>query len=63
MSAILYMIVFAGLVTIGVMVAGGIAMARGGSFDEHYSASLMEARVITQAIAVGLIIVALLFWA
>ncbi len=63
MSAIFYMIVFAGLVTIGVMVAGGVAMARGGSFDDNYSASLMEARVITQAIAVGLIIVALLFWA
>jgi len=62
MSAITVFVIIIGLAAFGVMVAGGLSMARGGSFDELHSAQLMEARVIVQAIAVGLIAVALLFW-
>lgn len=62
MSAITIFVILIGLTAFAVMVVGGVSMARGGSFDEHHSAQLMEARVIVQAIAVGLIAIALLFW-
>jgi len=62
MSAITLFVILIGLAAFAVMVAGGFSMARGGSFDELHSAQLMEARVIIQAIAVGLIAIALLFW-
>ena len=62
MSAITLFVILIGLAAFAVMVAGGFSMARGGSFDELHSAQLMEARVIVQAIAVGLIAIALLFW-
>ena len=62
MSAISLFVVIIGLAAFAVMMAGGVSMARGGSFDELHSAQLMEARVIVQAIAVVLIAVALLFW-
>ena len=62
MSGITFFVVVALLVTLGILAAGGVAMARGGKFDEHYSAPLMEARVIVQALAVGLIAIAAIFW-
>ena len=62
MSAITVFVVLALIVTLGILAAGGVAMARGGKFDEHYSAPLMEARVIVQGLAIGLIAIAAVFW-
>ncbi len=62
MSAITFFVVLALLVTIGILAAGGVAMARGGKFDEQHSAQLMEARVIVQGVAIALIAIAAIFW-
>jgi len=62
MGAMDFMIVVGLLAVVAVMTFGGYSMARGGQYDDSHSFELMEARVIVQAITVGLIIIALLFW-
>jgi hypothetical protein len=37
-------------------------MARGGRYDRAHSFPLMEAEVIVQALAIGLLLIAALFW-
>lgn len=62
MSAIFYLVLFAFIATAGITLAGNLSMAKGGQFDENYSAPLMGARVIVQGIAIGLLVIAALFW-
>lgn len=53
-------IVIAMVATLGVLIAGMIGMASGGAFNQRYANKLMRARVLLQAIAVGLFAIALL---
>lgn len=62
MSPMILLITLGVLATVGVMVAGGYSMARGGRYDEAHGFPLMEARVVLQALTVGLVIIATLFW-
>jgi hypothetical protein len=62
MEAISIIVLMLALATFGVMVAGSISMFRGGRYDALHALPLMEARVITQAIAIALLVIALLFW-
>ena len=49
-----FIIIFS-LATLGVLIAGLIVMARGGKVSKKYSNKLMIARVVMQAIAIGVI--------
>ena len=62
MSGIAFFVVVATLAAIGVLLAGGASMARGGKYDEAHAFPLMEAEVIVQGLVVGLVIIAALFW-
>ena len=62
MNVIAMFIVFALIVSLGVLIAGSISMAKGGQFDEAHSFPLMEAEVILQAIVVGMLLIAALVW-
>lgn len=62
MTGIAYFIIFATIVSLGILVAGGISMARGGKYDEAHAFPLMEAEVIVQALVVGLLLIAAFFW-
>ena len=62
MSGIGFFIVLAGLAAVGVLMAGGVSMARGGKYDEAHAFPLMEAEVIVQGLVVGLVVIAALFW-
>lgn len=62
MTAIAYLILFTALVTLGITFFGSVSMARGGEFDDRHSTSLMGARVLVQAVAIGLLIIAAVFW-
>ena len=62
MGAMDYLIVIGLFVVIAVMSFGGYSMARGGKYDDSHAFELMEARVIVQAITIGLILIALFFW-
>lgn len=62
MNMMLFLIVATVLATFGVMVAGVVSMLRGGQYDAVHELPFMEARVILQATAVGMIIIATLFW-
>lgn len=62
MSGIAFFIILAGLASLGVFIAGGISMARGGRYDRTHVIPLMEAEVIVQALVVGMVIIAALFW-
>ena len=50
------------LATLGVLIAGAYSMARAGHYDEVHAFPLMEARVVLQALTVGLVVIAALFW-
>ena len=62
MSGIIFFIVLATLVSLGILVAGGISMARGGKYDEAHAFPLMEAEVIVQGLVVGMLLIAAFFW-
>jgi len=62
MSIMTFFIILAFLATFLVLLAGGLSMVRGGKFDWAHSGEFMEGRVIMQAIALALIILAALFW-
>ena len=63
MSAIVFFVILATLATLAIFIAGGISMSRGGRYDAAHAFPLMEAEVIVQAIAVGLVVIAAAFWA
>jgi hypothetical protein len=62
MSGIAFFIVLATLASVAIVVAGGISMAKGGNYDRVHAFPLMEAEVIVQALVVGMVIIAGLFW-
>lgn len=51
------LIVIAILATVGVLMVGLFAMARGGKFNSKYSNKLMRARIVFQFLAVILIVI------
>ena len=51
----------AALITLGILVAGMGSMIRGGEFNQKYGNKLMQWRVVAQAVALGLVMLALLF--
>ena len=59
-GAFVIFIVIVMVLTLGVLVAGVIGMATGGEFNRRYANKLMRARVLFQAIAVGLFAIILL---
>jgi len=63
MSGIAFFIILATLASVAIGVAGGVSMARGGKYDRTHALPLMEAEVIVQALVVGMVIIAGLFWA
>ncbi len=54
------LIVLAMLMTFGILAAGMVGMIRGGEFNRKYGNKLMQWRVVMQAIALGLVALALL---
>ena len=62
MSAITFFIVLSALASLGILIAGGVSMARGGEYDDAHALPLMGAGVVVQALAVGLLMIAALFW-
>jgi len=53
-----YLVGVAMLATLGVLFAGIFTMVRGGEFNKKYGNKLMRLRVICQAVAVGLFLIA-----
>lgn len=53
-------IVIVMVATLGVLIVGVIGMASGGGFNQRYANKLMRARVLLQAIAVGILAILLL---
>ena len=51
----------AALATLGILVTGMVAMIRGGEFNQKYGNRLMRWRVVAQVIALGLVMLAMLF--
>ncbi len=51
------LIVIALVATLAVLLAGVVAMLRGGAFNAKYGNKLMRARIAMQALAVGLMFV------
>ena len=62
MGAINILVMLTAIAVLSVLIAGGYSMARGGRFDLVHGFPLMEARVILQAIAISLIVIAIMFW-
>jgi len=62
MSGILFFIVLAAIASLVILIAGGVSMARGGKYDEAHALPLMEAEVIVQALAIGMLLIAAFFW-
>ena len=62
MNIMTFFIVLAFLATVAVLIAGGISMVYGGKFDWEHSGQFMEGRVLLQAVALALIVIAALFW-
>lgn len=59
MTLLTTVVVLAMLATIGALLTGVGSMAHGGVFDRKHSAQFMSARIILQAVAVGLMLAAL----
>jgi len=62
MGAIVFFIVVAFLATMGMLVAGGISMLKGGEYDEQHSVEFMEGRIALQAVTLGLVAIAAFAW-
>ncbi|MCK4706637.1 MAG: HIG1 domain-containing protein [Gammaproteobacteria bacterium] len=62
MSVITLFVIIAFLGTIGMLVAGGMSMIKGGEYDLTHSAEFMEGRILLQAITLGLILIAVFAW-
>lgn len=62
MNTIVFFIVVATLATVGILMAGGVSMLRGGDYDRTHAFPLMEARVIAQTLAIFLMFIGILFW-
>ena len=50
-------VILALFATVAVLLAGVVAMLRGGAFNAKYGNKLMRARIAMQALAVGLMLV------
>ncbi len=59
MKMLTILIILALIATVVSMIVGVGSMGRGGEFDDKYSGRFMNARVIFQAIALVLLIIAL----
>ena len=64
LSVLLKVLVGIALVaTVGALVAGVVAMARGGSFDARWGNKLMRLRIVAQGAAVALLaVLAVVMW-
>lgn len=56
------LVVIALIGTVAALLAGVVAMARGGDFNRKWGNALMRARVAMQALAVGLMLVLYLLY-
>ena len=56
-----FLVALAALMTLGILVAGMVAMIRGGEFNRKYGNKLMQWRVMAQVVALGLVMIALFF--
>ncbi len=54
------LVIVAALITLGVLVTGILAMARGGEFNRKHSNRLMRLRVVAQCIALVLFAIAMM---
>ena len=62
MSGIHVFIIIAFMVTVAVMIAGEVSMARGGKFDQQHEGDFMSARVLMQLFTLGVAILGAVFW-
>ena len=62
MAGILFFVVLAAIASLGILIAGGVSMARGGKYDEAHALPLMEAEVVVQVLAISLLLIAAVFW-
>lgn len=60
MKTLTILIILALAATVVSMIVGVGSMGRGGTFDDRHSGQFMNARIISQTVAVVLLIVALL---
>ena len=56
------LLIFAMMITLGVLLLGLFSMARGGDFDKRNSNRFMRWRVIAQGIAILLFIIFMMTW-
>ena len=56
-----FLIALAALATFGILIVGMFSMIRGGEFNRKYGNKLMQYRVVAQAIALALVMLALFF--
>ncbi len=54
------LVIVAPLITLGVLITGVFAMARGGEFNRRHSNNLMRMRVIAQGVALTLFAIAMM---
>ncbi|MDJ0946083.1 MAG: twin transmembrane helix small protein [Kiloniellales bacterium] len=54
------LVIVAAMITLGVLVTGILAMARGGDFNRKHSNRLMRLRVVAQCIALVLFAIAMM---
>ncbi|UTW55137.1 HIG1 domain-containing protein [Kordiimonas sp. SCSIO 12610] len=52
MVAFFVLAAFFALATLGILLAGGVTVAKGGEFNRKYGNKLMQARIACQALAV-----------
>lgn len=62
MTPMIFLISMAFLATLGVLVAGGVSMVKGGQFDLAHAHTLMEARVVLHALTLVLLLIAVFAW-
>jgi len=63
MNVITFFVILAFLGTIGMLMAGGMSMVKGGKYDLAHATDFMQGRILLQAITLGLIIIAIFAWA
>ncbi|MCU7959127.1 MAG: twin transmembrane helix small protein [gamma proteobacterium symbiont of Bathyaustriella thionipta] len=62
MNAMFFFIVLAFLATVGMLIAGGYSMLKGGKYDEEHSVEFMQGRVVLQLLTLGLVAIATFAW-
>ena len=58
----MFFVIIAFLATIGMLMAGGFSMVKGGKFDLEHEVEFMQGRLLMHAITIGLLVIAIFAW-